>query len=205
VLSVLVVLLILTAGLLTGCFETESQVKLADTDSSSNGQLDRERILRKDVWDWLSRCINKIYPDRKSEDFKFNGIEANDVVFLPKKDPLEEIFAKCMSVEPLSSDKAKRSKQWLIECLSYIQSIRPGMTRKQVNELLVGDGGLIIPDAHSYSLSRCNFLKVRVEYDAEPNQRYFEVLPNQEIKVGFNEDDKVKAVSLPYIGLGIMD
>ena len=85
---------------------------------------------------------------------------------------------------------------WLKDRITEIQSIVAGTTRKKVNQVLLKNGGIPTPTAAIYSSTECSVLKVRIEFEATQNDN--ERFP-------FNEDDKVKAVSMPYLGFFTWD
>jgi hypothetical protein len=182
-----IILIILSVVLLAGCTncDTKSQIK-AESSNCTSG-LSR----------WLQTCVNELARNRKSESRWFNNIGANDVIFMPKTNPAEEIFLKCESVEPLSADKASIYKKCLEDYICEIQSITAGTTtRGKVNQLLLQNGGISTPKAAIYSHIERPVLKVRIEF--EPNS-------DEHARYPFNENDKVKAVSMPYLGLFIAD
>ncbi len=124
--------------------------------------------------------------------YKTPDIRAYDI-FIPKADPVEEIFQECNNVKPLSADKAAIYKKWFQDRILEMQSITPGMTRKQVNQILEPDGGLVCQESMSYSHKLCQTLKVEITYelatkDVERDE-YFD-----------NANDKVTGVSMPYFG-----
>jgi hypothetical protein len=144
---------------------------------------------------WLEECANKLHHNQRNEVRWFNSIGANDVTFIPEVNPSEEIFLKCTSVKPLSADKSIIYKKWLEDRIAEIQSITAGTTRGRVNQLLCQNGGISTPRAAIYSHIECPVLKVRIE---------FETISHGHAGIEFS-DDKVKAVSMPYLGLFIAD
>jgi hypothetical protein len=145
---------------------------------------------------WLDACAIELYRNQRNEVRWFNGIGANDVAFIPKVNPPEEIFLKCESVKPLSSDKASIYKKWLEERISEIQSITAGTTRREAGKILFQNGGFSTKYAAVYSHIECTVLKARIE---------FEPVSDEHAEFGLNGDDKVKAVSTPYLGLFTTD
>ena len=145
---------------------------------------------------WLRECTSELAKNQPTETYIFNGVGANDIKFIPKSNPAEEIFNKCKSIRPISAREIPVYKKCLKDCISEIQSINQINTRGEVNKLLRQNGGIFSPQAAIYSHSVCDVLKVRVD---------FEVRKDENGRTKLSENDKVKAVSMPYLGLFIMD
>jgi hypothetical protein len=186
-----VILTLVFACLLAGC--TKSDVKPQPTAKPPDCRVFRPtpegKICISEPALWLDDCAPELYIKGGRH---LNG----DVIFKPQADPVEEIFQQCNSVKPLSADKAPIYKKWLQDRILEIQSITPGTTRKKVNQILLQNGGIFIPSAITYSHKECDSLKVRIEFELVLNER--EGFP-------LNEDDKVKSVSMPYLGFFIAD
>jgi len=181
-----IILTILFAILLAGCTDFDAKSKLTTESSGCTSGLSR----------WLQTCVNELARNQTNKVSRFNGIETNDVTFMPKTNPAEEIFLKCESVEPLSADKASIYKKCLEDYICEIKSITAGTTRGKVNQILRQNGGLFTPGAAIYSHRDCAVLKARIE---------FETVSHGRAGIEFSEDNKVKAVSMPYLGLFIAD
>lgn len=177
---------ILFAILLVGCVDYETKHEISAESSNPIGGLSQ----------WLRRCTNKLANNQPNEVRWFNGIGANDVEFMPVVNPAEEIFQKCESIEPLSADVASVYKKCLENCISEIQSITKDSTRGKVNRLLRQNGGLFSSRAAIYSHMMCEVIKVRIEFEPEPNE---------DGRSKLSENDKVKAVSMPYLGFFLVD
>jgi hypothetical protein len=145
---------------------------------------------------WLQVCVHKLCDEQNNVVQWFNGMGANDAKFIPEGDAVEEIFQECLRLKPLSKDKAAIYKTWLADRISEIQVITPGTPRSRVNQILSQNGGTSTPSAAIYSHADCYMLKVRIE---------FESTSNSDGRFDFNDNDKVKATSLPYLGLYIAD
>jgi len=141
---------------------------------------------------WLEKCVVELVRNKSNEVRWFNGIGANDATFIPKTNPAEEIFLKCNSVNPVSADKAPIYQKWIQDRISEIQSITPVQTRRKVNQILRQNGGVFTPSAIIYSHKECDVLKVRIE---------FEPVSSGDEGFSLNENDEVKSVSMPYLGL----
>jgi len=188
----------LFALLLAGCKDSDTKHQLSE--KPSDGRVfwftPKGVVYASEQALWLQSCANELARNQRNGERWFNGIGANDVIFIPKVYPAEEIFLKCTSVKPLSDDKASIYKTWLEDRISEIQSITAGTTRGKVNQLLRQNGGLFTSKAAIYSHIDCEVLKVRIEFEPESNQH---------AGLKFDENDKVKAVSMPYLGLFTAD
>jgi len=175
------------ACLLAGCTKsnTKPQAPVASPDCNVFPEEGNKSCFSEPAL-WLHDCAPEVYI--------MEGRQLhNGTIFTPQFDPAEEIFQKCVDVKPLSADKALIYKKWLKDRVLEIQSITPGTTRKQVNQILYQNGGLFIPSSITYSHKKCDVLKVEIE---------FELAPDETEHKGFylNENDKVKSVSTPYLG-----
>jgi len=144
---------------------------------------------------WLKTCVVELARKQESREQWFNGMGANDVEFMPLVNPADEIFRKCNGVKPLSADEQPLYKAWLEDRISEIQSINADTTRSQVNQYLLQNGGIASEKAAIYSHKECTVLKVRIEFETDPHKQ-------QHV---YNPDDKVKGISMPYLGLFICD
>jgi hypothetical protein len=145
---------------------------------------------------WLQTCVYELAGNQENQVQWFSGMGANDVAFMPQVNAVDEIFRKCNSVKPLSVDQVPIYKAWLKDRISEIQSITAGTTRSQLNQYLLQNGGLSTPKAAIYSHKECNVLKVRIEFKPDLDKQQ---------QLIFTADDKVKAISMPYLGLFITD
>jgi hypothetical protein len=178
------------ALVLCGC--TKSDTKSPPATKPSDGRVfwvTPERVVyASEQALWLQTCADELARNQSTE--------IGDAVFIPKVDPAEEIFQKCNSIKPLSADKASIYKKWLQERVLEIQGITAGTTRMELSKILRQNGGLSPFNAAVYSHIECSVLKVRIE---------FELVSDIHADSHFNENDKVKAVSMPYLGLFTCD
>lgn len=190
-------LILVIAFVLCGCAKSETKSQLVT--KPSNGNVFRstpERVVYESEQSlWLQTCVDELSRNQRNESHWFNGIGANDVKFMPEVDPAEEIFQKCTNIKPLFPDKASIYKNWLQERVLEIQSITSGTTRREVNKILRQNGGLSTPNAATYSHIECQVLKARIEFEPVSDKIVFPL----------NGNDKVKAVSMPYLGLFTID
>jgi len=173
--------------LLAGCAElkTKSQAVPESSDCKSN--------LAK----WLSKCTIELVKIQPNEVHTFNNIGSNDAEFIPVENPAEEIFQKCQNILPLSAKEIPVYRKCLEHCISELQSINESYTQGQVNKLLQQNGGLSSPGAAIYSHPVCDTLKVRIEYNFQRDAASGRAI--------FDDNNKVKAVSMPYLGNFIYD
>jgi len=193
-----ILLILVFVFLLVGC--TESNTKPSAAAKPSDGRVfwftPKRVVYASEQALWLRTCTAELARTRGNTVGTFNDIGANDVTFMPKANPAEEIFQECMRIKPLPADKTAIYKKWLKERISEIQSITTGTTRKKVNQTLRQNGGLSSLSAAVYSHIECDVLKVRIGFMARlgANKMSWQ-----------NEDDQVTAVSMPYLGFFILD
>jgi hypothetical protein len=144
---------------------------------------------------WLQTCVVELARNQQSHVQWFSSMGANDVEFMPQVNAVDEISRKCNTVRPLSADEVPTYKAWLEDRISEIQSITTDTTRSQVNQYLLQNGGISSEKAAIYSHKECKVLKVRIEFKTDPHKQ-------QHV---FKPDDKVKGISMPYLGLFIID
>jgi hypothetical protein len=183
---------------LVGCKNSVTKTKLAEESSEDHAFWITPKgvVNESEQAKWFRTCVNELHRNRTDDIRWFNNIGSNDVIFITEVDPVEEIFNKCISVIPLTADKASIYKKWLEERISEIQGITAGTTRKKVNQILFQNGGISTPSVAIYSHTECKVLKVRIEFEAQKDE-------NGRLK--FNENDNVKAVSMPYLGSFVTD
>jgi hypothetical protein len=133
---------------------------------------------------WLQTCVVELARNRTNDVRWFNGIGANDVVLIPENNIVEDILQRCQTVSPLSQGDIPFYKSWLKDPISEVIAITPGTPRAQVDQSLLQNGGLSTRSTAIYSHRDCLVLKVRVQFD---------------------QNDQVEAVSPPYLGLPIAD
>lgn len=82
--------------------------------------------------------------------------------------------------------------QWIAAALKAIQTIKVGMTRRDLMELFTVEGGLSMTSQRTYVYQRCPYIKVDVKFAAfsREEERPF---------------DKIIEISRPYLGWSIMD
>jgi hypothetical protein len=158
-----------------------SQLSKSETAPLTEPNLDMGKpIAIETPTQWIRSCVLQM----NNRYLSFNGIGANDVCFIPSGDIFEDIFYKCISIVPPPEKDLQLYKNWLRAHIDELLSIKPGSPRSVVDRLLIQNGGLYGPDKAIYSLKDCEYLKVRIQ---------------------FNENNQVLAISKPYLGLFISD
>ena len=93
-------------------------------------------------------------------------------------------------------------RMWVAQTLQKMQTIQPGMTRKDLLRVFTTEGGLSTALRRTYVSQECPYFKVDVEFEAvgRPNR-------DEEGRVTLVEDnrDVIVKVSKPYLQFSIMD
>jgi hypothetical protein len=79
--------------------------------------------------------------------------------------------------------------QWVSNVLLWIATIKPGMTRSDLQRVFTTEGGLSTRAHQTYVLKQCPTIKVDVEFSISGNE----------------PEDKIKQISKPYLGYGVYD
>ena len=86
--------------------------------------------------------------------------------------------------------KAMSHSEWVAQSLAAIQTIRVGMTRKDLLKLFTVEGGISTRTSRTFVFRECPYIKVDVGF--EP--------------VGATEDeDKIIRISKPYLARSVID
>jgi hypothetical protein len=96
---------------------------------------------------------------------------------------------------PMSTEEMQERSKWLTKVLTEVGKIHPGMTRKDLQSIFRGEGGLSSRLHRTYVLAECPYIKVDVVFRAAKNE------------VGFTErpEDVIESISRPYLALSVMD
>ncbi len=102
-----------------------------------------------------------------------------------------------LRVEPLptSPDFDSEQARWIAANLPELESIKPGMTRKELLRVFREEGGISTRLQRRYVYRRCGYVKVEVEFSAAGP-------PNQQ---GEGQDDLITKISKPFLEFAIMD
>jgi Oxidoreductase molybdopterin binding domain len=92
---------------------------------------------------------------------------------------------------PYNSDQGR----WIVAHLPELESIKIGMTRRELLTVFMEEGGLSWRAWNHYAYRKCPFVKVSVEFT-----------PVGDVAVGeVSLDDRIKSISRPYLELIIAD
>jgi hypothetical protein len=103
------------------------------------------------------------------------------------------IIASAMTA-PMSS-KTSNNTEWLTKTLKEIQTIKVGMTRKELLEKFTAEGGFSSRAWRTYAYRECTLIKVDVEFEPAGASE-----PQKE-----NPDDKITKISKPYLEQTVLD
>jgi hypothetical protein len=92
----------------------------------------------------------------------------------------------------------KECAAWVSKCLTDFQSIKPGMTRGEIQKKFPMDGGVQDFSLIRFAHPECDYFKIDVEFDSKRNA-------NDQNRAINDSNDKVTKVSKPYIETPYMD
>jgi len=81
---------------------------------------------------------------------------------------------------------------WVAKCLKDFESIKPGMTRKDIRKRFPMDGGLQGVSLVRFAHPECPYFKIDVEFSFKRN-------PDDQNRAVMSPDDKAIKISKPYI------
>lgn len=85
--------------------------------------------------------------------------------------------------------------QWVSSVMAWIATIKPGMTRRELQQVFTTEGGLSTRTRRTYVLSQCRTIKVDVEFSAASKESDMQEMP----------EDKIVKISRPYLEYSIFD
>jgi len=97
---------------------------------------------------------------------------------------------------PRGSAIAEEHTRWIDSVLRSILTIKPGVTRKDLLKVFTVEGGMYQRNHRKYVYKECPYIKVDVE---------FTPVGNEDKQVSEMPEDKVTAISRPYLEYGITD
>lgn len=102
----------------------------------------------------------------------------------------------------LQSPCGEQHTAWVGEALQKLDTIKPGMTRKQLLTITDTEGGLSTTTRRTYVSRECPFFKVDVEFSVFGGPKH-----DGEGRLTNREDDRdvIVKVSRPYLQFSIMD
>jgi len=75
------------------------------------------------------------------------------------------------------------------QALDYSIQIKPGTTRREVEQHFLQDGGLQFAERTRYVFAKCNYIKLEIDFNLVPRRD----------RVLFSPEDTVSKVSRPYL------
>jgi len=85
---------------------------------------------------------------------------------------------------------------WVAKVLRQIESIEPGMRRKDLLKVFTGEGGLSTRFRRTYVHIECPYIKVDVRFKAAGNENDH---------LGENPEDVIEEISRPYLAFSVPD
>lgn len=97
---------------------------------------------------------------------------------------------------------AHEHEAWVSQALGKMETIKPGMTRKELLEVFTTEGGLSTGLRRTFVSRDCPYFKIDVEFEAVGRPSH-----NKEGRVTLGEDDRdvIVKVSRPYLRFSILD
>jgi hypothetical protein len=77
---------------------------------------------------------------------------------------------------------------WVGQSLQVMQSVKPGMTRADVETIFVAQGGFSTRVQRTYAYRECHYFKVTVEFEPAPGAQEEE-----------SPKDKITSISKPFL------
>ena len=94
--------------------------------------------------------------------------------------------------QQLGTEPNKDCTRWVEKCLKDFQSIKPGMTRHEVENKFTMDGGLQMVSRVRFSHPTCAYFMIDVEFETKRD-------PADQNRAIWGKDDRVTKISKPYI------
>ena len=94
------------------------------------------------------------------------------------------------------SEVDREHTEWIESVMRSILTIKPGATRNDLLRVFKEEGGLSTRTRRKYVYKECPYIKVDVE---------FAPVGNEDERIAEMPEDKVTAISRPYLEYGITD
>jgi hypothetical protein len=108
------------------------------------------------------------------------------------------IGGKLSGQEMGSPKQSEVHTKWIADTLKEIQTIKPGMTRRDLLRVFGEEGGISSRMWHRYIFHDCPYIKVDVEFFPSP--------ANKDDPKAYNDpNDIITKISKPYLEWSIMD
>jgi len=108
-------------------------------------------------------------------------------------------ISACFSVspnQPSSKAKSREHTKWIVKILKEIQTIKVGMTRRDLLKVFTTEGGISTCFQRTYVHRECPYIKVNVR---------FEPINNGRDKLHERPRDKIIEISQPYLQWSIIN
>jgi hypothetical protein len=106
------------------------------------------------------------------------------------------ILVTASFVSAQQSEIDEEHTKWIDSVLRTIDTIKPGMTRKDLSTVFVTEGGISTRLQRTYVYRQCPFIKVTVQFEATNGLGWdFPEMPN----------DKIVKISRPFLQYSVMD
>ena len=88
-----------------------------------------------------------------------------------------------------STQQQQGHQEWVRRSLEEMQTVKPGMTRGDLEKVFVGEGGLHASDSQTYLYRGCLYFKVSVKFQ----------LAGSGLAWPANPKDKIVSITQPYV------
>jgi hypothetical protein len=99
-------------------------------------------------------------------------------------------------IKSQNKDIITQHEQWIAAVLKEIETIKVGMTRKDILKVFTTEGGLSTRSRRTFVHKECVYIKVDVE---------FKPIKQKEQKLKELPDDQIISISRPYLQWSITD
>lgn len=103
----------------------------------------------------------------------------------------------CVSVVVMNGQRTRGTgtdshSEWVGRTLVQIESIKVGMTRKDLQRLFTAEAGFSSRQKRTYVFNECPYIKIDVEFQPATGPRE-------------SMDDKIRTISKPYLARRVLD
>ena len=106
------------------------------------------------------------------------------------------MFTMIIASSAQTSRQTKGHSEWVAQSLSTIETIKVGMTRRDLLKLFTVEGGLSNRTTRTYVFRECPYIKVDVT---------FEPVGAPQDKLKERMEDKITGISKPYLQRSVID
>ena len=97
--------------------------------------------------------------------------------------------AQANALKPSSAQQQQERQKWVQHSFDEMQTIKPGMTRGELEKVFVGEGGFYSSSHQTYLYRGCLYFKVTVDFQ----------LAGSGLEYPSNPKDKIVGITQPYI------